>query len=67
MIELGIPYSDPLADGSVIQASSQQAIQNGMNIHQLFNDLKQMRNHITLTVMLMSYLNPVWQYGWEQF
>jgi tryptophan synthase alpha chain len=67
MIELGIPYSDPLADGPVIQMSSAQALQNGMTIQKLFEQLQQLRTFISLPVILMGYMNPVLQYGFEKF
>lgn len=67
IIELGIPYSDPLADGPVIQESSFVAIENGMSIPKLFEQLKDFRKHIHLPVILMGYLNPVLQYGFEKF
>ncbi len=67
MIELGIPYSDPLADGPVIQHSSSVALKNGMTIKKLFNELKGFRNEISIPVLLMGYMNPVLQYGFEQF
>lgn len=67
MIELGMPYSDPLADGPFIQASSAKAIENGMTIVKLFNDLKDFRNSIHLPVILMGYMNPALQYGFEKF
>jgi len=67
MIELGMPYSDPLADGPVIQASSTRALDNGMTIHRLFEQLKDFRNEIQLPVLLMGYMNPVLQYGFENF
>ena len=67
MIELGMPYSDPLADGPVIQASSSQALANGMTITKLFEQLKEMRKDITVPVILMGYMNPVLQYGFEKF
>jgi tryptophan synthase alpha chain len=67
MIELGMPYSDPLADGPVIQASSSQAITNGMTIAKLFEQLKHMRAEIHVPVILMGYMNPVLQYGFERF
>jgi tryptophan synthase alpha chain len=67
MIELGIPYSDPLADGPVIQHSSQVALANGMMISLLFEQLKDMRNRISLPVILMGYLNPILQFGFESF
>jgi len=67
IIELGMPYSDPLADGPVIQQSSGVALQNGMTIAKLFADLKDFRQQITIPVILMGYLNPVLQYGFERF
>ncbi|HTN07315.1 tryptophan synthase subunit alpha [Agriterribacter sp.] len=74
MIELGIPYSDPLADGPVIQGSGGVALQNGMTIKILLEQLKTMRNAggnhsagITVPVVLMGYMNPVLQYGFEKF
>jgi tryptophan synthase alpha chain len=67
MIELGMPYSDPLADGPVIQSSSARALQNGMTIHKLFEQLRNFRKEIHLPVLLMGYLNPILQYGFENF
>ncbi|MFN2457346.1 MAG: tryptophan synthase subunit alpha [Chitinophagaceae bacterium] len=67
MVELGIPYSDPLADGQVIQASSVKALQNGMTILELFKQLKDFRKEIALPVILMGYLNPILQFGFENF
>ena len=67
IIELGMPYSDPLADGEVIQASSSKALSNGMTIHFLFEQLKNLRKEISLPVILMGYMNPVLQYGFENF
>ena len=67
IIELGIPYSDPLADGPVIQHSSNMALQNGMSIPKLFEQLTGFRKDISLPVILMGYLNPVLQYGFERF
>jgi tryptophan synthase alpha chain len=67
MIELGMPYSDPLADGPVIQQSSAVALANGMTIETLFEQLKKFRLHIQVPVILMGYLNPVLQYGFEKF
>jgi len=67
LIELGMPYSDPLADGPVIQASSSTALANGMTIHKLFEQLKDFRKEIDLPVVLMGYLNPLIQYGFEKF
>ncbi len=73
IIELGIPYSDPLADGPVIQESGGIALQNGMSVKVLFEQLKTMRSasddsiNITVPVILMGYLNPILQYGFEKF
>ncbi|HWC53409.1 MAG TPA: tryptophan synthase subunit alpha [Chitinophagaceae bacterium] len=67
MIELGIPYSDPLADGPVIQQSSSEALKNGMTIKILFEQLKDLRKDISIPVLLMGYMNPVLQYGFEKF
>lgn len=67
IIELGMPYSDPLADGPVIQASSSRAIANGMTIQTLFGQLKDLRRHVQAPVILMGYMNPVLQYGFEKF
>lgn len=69
MIELGMPYSDPLADGPTIQESGAVALQNGMTIKVLFEQLKAMRGSsgITVPVILMGYINPVLQYGFEKF
>jgi tryptophan synthase alpha chain len=67
LIELGMPYSDPLADGPVIQESSARAIENGMSIHKLFEQLFDMRSIIDVPVILMGYMNPVLQYGFEKF
>ncbi|WP_374165136.1 tryptophan synthase subunit alpha [Arcticibacter sp. MXS-1] len=66
-LEIGIPYSDPLADGPVIQNSSQKAIENGMTVHLLFEQLKELRKRVSIPVLLMGYFNPVLQYGVEQF
>lgn len=67
LIELGMPYSDPLADGPVIQASGAVALQNGMTIKKLFEQLKGFRDTIKVPVILMGYMNPVLQYGFEKF
>ncbi|MES2645641.1 MAG: tryptophan synthase subunit alpha [Bacteroidota bacterium] len=67
IIELGMPYSDPLADGPVIQNSGLVALHNGMTIATLFEQLKDFRNTIELPVILMGYMNPVLQYGFEKF
>jgi len=67
IIELGMPYSDPLADGLVIQQSSSIALANGMTIKKLFEQLKDLRKEISVPVVLMGYMNPVLQYGFEKF
>src|SRR6185436_20188547 len=67
IIELGMPYSDPLADGPVIQQSSTIALANGMTIKKLFEQLKNLRKEISIPVLLMGYMNPILQYGFEKF
>ena len=67
MVEIGMPYSDPLADGPVIQQSSMIALQNGMTIQKLFVQLKECRKDFYLPLILMGYLNPVLQFGIEKF
>jgi len=66
-LEIGFPYSDPLADGPVIQNSSQIALKNGMTVEVLFKQLKDLRSRITIPVFLMGYFNTVFQYGVERF
>jgi len=67
MVELGIPFSDPMADGPVIQEASGVAIANGMTLKILFEQLKDLRKEVSIPVLLMGYLNPVMQYGYEEF
>ena len=67
IIEIGMPFSDPLADGETIQKSSQAALENGMSIANLFEQLAGVREHIHIPLVLMGYLNPVLKYGIEQF
>ena len=67
MVEVGIPFSDPLADGPVIQHSSEVALKNGMNLDMLFEQTKDVRKHINIPLVLMGYLNPLLQYGIEKF
>lgn len=70
IIEIGMPYSDPLADGPVIQDSSSKALANGMNMHLLFQQIKDCRKDPLLSdtgIILMGYMNPVLQYGFEKF
>jgi tryptophan synthase alpha chain len=66
-LEVGMPYSDPLADGPVIQQSSTKAIANGMNIDRLFRQLDAIKGKYTIPLLLMGYLNPVLQFGTERF
>lgn len=66
-LEIGFPYSDPVADGPTIQHSSQTALENGMNLNLLFEQLKALREKVTIPVLLMGYFNPVVQYGVEKF
>ena len=67
MIEIGMPFSDPLADGPTIQASSTQALQNGMTSNVLFDQLKNIRKTVSIPLILMGYFNPMLQYGVEEF
>jgi tryptophan synthase alpha chain len=67
LVEIGVPFSDPLADGIVIQNSSQVALQNGMSIRKLFEQLTAVRADIHIPLILMGYLNPVMQFGFENF
>ncbi len=67
LIEIGIPYSDPIADGPVIQQSNMVALENGMSIPVLFEQLKNVRSVVHLPIILMGYMNPVLQYGIEKF
>ena len=66
-IEVGIPFSDPLADGPVIQSAATQALKNGMNLKTLFAQLKAIKDDIQIPLILMGYLNPILHYGIEQF
>jgi tryptophan synthase alpha chain len=67
LIEIGIPFSDPVADGPTIQASNKIAIDNGMNVPLLLEQVKAIRKDVQIPVILMGYLNPVMQYGIERF
>tara|TARA_R110002072_G_scaffold108026_2_gene234614 strand:- start:9333 stop:10100 length:768 start_codon:yes stop_codon:yes gene_type:complete len=67
MVEIGLPFSDPLADGPTIQASSTAALQNGMTTQLLFEQLKDIRKKVTIPLIIMGYFNPVLQYGVEAF
>jgi tryptophan synthase alpha chain len=67
MVEIGMPFSDPLADGPVIQDSSTQALKNGMSIKLLFEQLKEIRKTVNIPLLLMGYINPVQHFGIENF
>ena len=67
MIEVGIPFSDPLADGPVIQSAATQALKNGMSLKKLFGQLKDIKDEVQIPLVLMGYLNPILHYGIEVF
>lgn len=67
MIEIGIPFSDPMADGPVIQHAATQALRNGMTLRTLFSQLEHIRSEVQMPLVLMGYLNPIMQYGFENF
>ena len=67
MVEVGIPFSDPLADGPVIQSAATQALRNGMNLKKLFEQLKSIKDEVKIPLVLMGYLNPILHYGIEAF
>lgn len=67
MVEVGIPFSDPIADGPTIQQSSERALKNGMHVKLLFEQLKDMRSTIRIPVLMMSSLNPLLQFGFGEF
>ena len=67
MIEIGMPFSDPLADGAVLQSCNQRALGNGMTLKKLFEQLKGVRKNVNIPLILMGYLNPVLTYGVEAF
>lgn len=67
LVEIGIPFSDPMADGVVIQQSSHVALRNGMSIRKLFEQLTEVRNEIQIPLVMMGYLNPIMQFGFENF
>ena len=67
MVEVGFPFSDPLADGPVIQTAATNAIRNGMTITKLFAQLKEIKDEVSIPLVLMGYLNVVMQYGMEEF
>lgn len=67
MIEVGVPFSDPMADGPVIQDAATKALKNGMTIKKLFAQLDGIRSSVNIPLILMGYLNPIYQYGFEEF
>lgn len=67
LIEIGIPFSDPMADGPVIQASGSRALQNGMSLRILFSQLSKVRDSVKIPLVLMGYLNPIMQFGFDNF
>lgn len=67
MIEVGIPFSDPLADGPVIQSAATRAIKNGMSLKKLFSQLQEIKEDVEIPLVLMGYLNPIMHYGIEAF
>ena len=67
MIEVGIPFSDPMADGPVIQDAATTALKNGMTLQMLFDQLKAIKEQVHIPLVLMGYLNPIMQYGIERF
>ncbi len=67
MIEIGIPFSDPMADGIVIQNAATRALHNGMSLHLLFEQLQNIRRDVHIPLILMGYLNPIMQFGFEAF
>ncbi len=67
MVEIGLPFSDPLADGPTIQESSTDALNNGMTTELLFEQLKNIREHVSIPLIIMGYFNPMMQYGFEKF
>ena len=67
IVEIGLPFSDPLADGPTIQASSTQALQNGMTTSNLFDQLETIRTTVSIPLLIMGYFNPILQFGVEAF
>ena len=67
MIEIGIPFSDPMADGVVIQEAATRALRNGMSLRLLFQQLTDIRRDVHIPLVLMGYLNPILQFGFEHF
>ena len=67
MVEIGIPFSDPMADGPVIQDAATRALRHGMTLRKLFSELRDVRTRVDIPLILMGYLNPILQYGFERF
>ena len=67
LIEIGIPFSDPMADGPVIQTASTRALRNGMSVRKLFSQLRDIRRDVHIPLILMGYLNPIVHFGFEAF
>jgi len=67
IVEVRMPFSDPVADGPTIQVSNLKALQNGMGIQKLFNQLKAIKDEANIPILLMGYINPVWKFGLENF
>ncbi|MCE5204763.1 MAG: tryptophan synthase subunit alpha [Porphyromonadaceae bacterium] len=67
MLEIGVPFSDPMADGPVIQASGTKALHNGMSVKTLFSQLADVRQSVSIPLVLMGYLNPIIQFGFENY
>ena len=67
MAEIGIPFSDPMADGPVIQHAATEALRGGMSLRRLFDELRDIRQQVHIPLVMMGYLNPIMQYGFEAF
>jgi tryptophan synthase alpha chain len=67
MIEIGIPFSDPMADGPVIQNSNKIALQNGINLHSIFMALERVKKHVSVPIILMGYFNTIYKYGVRKY
>lgn len=67
LIEIGVPFSDPMADGPVIQASGSRSLDNGMSVKRLFKQLAGIRKEVSIPLVLMGYLNPIMQFGFENY
>jgi len=67
LVEIGMPFSDPVADGPLLEQANQQAIKNGMSLNRLFDQLTDIRQELDIPLILMGYLNPVIKYGVQEF